>query len=202
MLLGLTACGYASQYSCKGYPDAVNCASVSESYEHRFEKGVNGADSSSGNSSKTSQETSRYVGQAESLIGRPIVSAPRVYRVWVAPWRDRKNNLHEAAVVYTMIDPGDWVYGAKPKTVQSGIARDILPRVSRSVERAERSKPAGNGGPTLPGLDAIRKSIGNSGAGDPQRGSRQVPVPGMPSPVPQGPMSGDDYGDGLGGSMP
>jgi conjugal transfer pilus assembly protein TraV len=39
----------------------------------------------------------------------PLRSAPRILRLWIAPWEDRDGDLHEAAVVHVLVDHGRWL---------------------------------------------------------------------------------------------
>jgi conjugal transfer pilus assembly protein TraV len=40
--------------------------------------------------------------------GSPIRTAPKVVRVWFAPWEDTDGDLHDQAYVYLPIDSGRW----------------------------------------------------------------------------------------------
>lgn len=41
--------------------------------------------------------------------GTPIRSAPKVLRVWIAPWEDTDGDLHDQSYVYLTIDQGRWL---------------------------------------------------------------------------------------------
>jgi conjugal transfer pilus assembly protein TraV len=36
-------------------------------------------------------------------------TAPRVLRLWIAPWEDSDGDLHEASTVHVLIDHGRWL---------------------------------------------------------------------------------------------
>ncbi len=40
--------------------------------------------------------------------GAPIRSAPRILRVWFAPWEDNDGDLHDQSYVYLGVDAGKW----------------------------------------------------------------------------------------------
>ena len=46
-----------------------------------------------------------------SLAPKPLLTQPRVLRVWIAPYEGVNGNLHFPGFVYTVIDPQHWVFG-------------------------------------------------------------------------------------------
>lgn len=117
-----TACGhYKSDFACKGYPDSSVCLSTREAYERRHEQLTNmkkndaGEESAAGNGGSFANRVSAVAGQAEQHLGQPNITAPEVMQVWIAPWRDKNNFLHEASIVYAIVQQSDWTYGRAPK---------------------------------------------------------------------------------------
>lgn len=56
--------------------------------------------------------------------GMPIRSQPRMLRIWVAPWRDEDDTLHDQSYLYVMIDPGQWqIEHSRAATVQKTMRR-------------------------------------------------------------------------------
>lgn len=47
---------------------------------------------------------------------RPVRTAARVMRIWVAPYEDARGDLHAPGFVYTEIEPRRWAYGAAFET--------------------------------------------------------------------------------------
>jgi conjugal transfer pilus assembly protein TraV len=39
----------------------------------------------------------------------PLRTAPRILRLWIAPWEDSDGDLHEASTVHVLIDHGRWL---------------------------------------------------------------------------------------------
>lgn len=154
--LTLTACGhYKSDFSCKGYPEGSYCRPTTEIYAMRHEqltKMKNGEENSNGaaaSASSASDRVAAVAGQTEMQLGQPNIKPPQVMGVWIAPWRDGRNFLHEASLVYAIVDPADWTYGRKPKgadKVASGqMFAPIMSR--RTVEAQSSGKNTGpNGG--------------------------------------------------------
>lgn len=146
----ITGCGnYKSKWGCKGYPESSSCLPATEVYERRHEELVHmkTEESSTENSGSAASRRngasgpSGVAGQAEVQLGRPIVSPPEVLRVWIAPWRDAKNRLHEAALVYAIVKDADWKYGRKPKGLDEASAmKAFAPIMSRqTVETFSKS---------------------------------------------------------------
>jgi hypothetical protein len=81
-----------------------------------------------------------------------MVSAPKVVRVWVAPWRDEKNRLHEASFLYMMIEDSDWVYGRERRRIPTKQrARGVIvPTMSNMIERPNQRDRRGPDGQQQP----------------------------------------------------
>ena len=43
--------------------------------------------------------------------GRPVREAAQVMRIWVAPWIDKKDDLHYPSYVFTEVQPRRWTFG-------------------------------------------------------------------------------------------
>lgn len=46
---------------------------------------------------------------AAPMSGMPIRKPPLILRVWVAPYEDEANDLHDQSYFYTMVHPGEWM---------------------------------------------------------------------------------------------
>jgi type IV conjugative transfer system lipoprotein TraV len=122
----LSACGhYKTDFACKGYPEGSLCLSTSDVYKRRHEqltkmKKENPEESSSSSGVAVADRVSAVAGPAENHLGQPNITAPRVIQVWIAPWRDHNNFLHEASIVYAIVQQSDWTYGRAPKGLTRG----------------------------------------------------------------------------------
>lgn len=112
-----------SKFACKA-PAGTTCTSVSGVY----------ANSSFNNSSarpvSQQADTSGVPAPAGATAfpvlaaGMPIRSQPRMLRIWLAPWRDEDDTLHDQAYMYVMVDPGKWlVERSRDATVQRTMTR-------------------------------------------------------------------------------
>jgi conjugal transfer pilus assembly protein TraV len=63
----------------------------------------------------TATMTTPRLANADAALPKPLYSPPRILTLWVAPWTDRDNVLHDAALVHVPIDHGHWLIGqARP----------------------------------------------------------------------------------------
>ena len=60
--------------------------------------------------SKPSFPLARYADSPPPPISDPALrSEPRVLRLWIAPWEDSDGDLHDAAFVHVVVEPGRWL---------------------------------------------------------------------------------------------
>ncbi|MEW6542470.1 MAG: type IV conjugative transfer system lipoprotein TraV [Nitrospirota bacterium] len=215
----LNGCSYGQSFSCKGYPEGVRCQDVMTVYENRQaidkmvqsgdEPGGWGLDGTSSGATSVGMPPPPTIESAPGApLGQPAITPPKVARVWIAPWRDEKNRLHEASVVYMMVEESDWVYGQRPRQATPSRGRgSIVPTVSALIERpgqhrnAEGVDPAGTDPLGRPGRERMVQ---------PPRPPMMMPtLPNtrMPSGVPMVPMVpmgspdtavGEIMGEGMG----
>lgn len=154
--LAVSGClGYSSEYGCKGYPDGVNCQSVSSVYDLDHETSTTAP---RGGSDKLSGTTSQlHLSSEGPTLGRPVVTPPEVLRVWIMPWRDADNRLHEGSYVYVLVKESDFAYGVpilsegrkKKKRVITPL-RGIIDEPGQP--REELSPPPSSSSPQSPSL--------------------------------------------------
>jgi conjugal transfer pilus assembly protein TraV len=121
-LLGLSGCastlsgvGGTATYACQA-PVGAQCTSVSGVYANAGQ----GARQLLGSQQPRSVESGALgAAPTPSAITVPAPSsavapatlrtAPRVLRLWIAPWEDSDGDLHEASTVHVLIDHGRWL---------------------------------------------------------------------------------------------
>jgi conjugal transfer pilus assembly protein TraV len=67
--------------------------------------------------------------------GTPIRSAPKVLRVWIAPWEDTDGDLHDQSYVYLTIDQGRWLIDHNRRRIADAFG-PIRPPAQRSASSA------------------------------------------------------------------
>jgi len=118
------------KFACKA-PDGVSCTSVSGVYANAQQNNLPALQSSARAAGKapapaTDGAPARPGTSALSVLaaGMPIRSQPRMLRVWIAPWRDEDDTLHDQSYLYVMIDPGQWqIEHSRAATVQRTMRR-------------------------------------------------------------------------------
>jgi len=114
----------------------------------KMKNGEEGADQVAAPPSSASDRVAAVAGQTDLQLGQPNIKPPQVIGVWIAPWRDGRNFLHDASLVYAIVEPADWTYGRKPKGAdKTGSGQIFAPLMSRrTVSRNHREKEQGRTG--------------------------------------------------------
>ena len=126
-----------SEFACRA-PDGVVCTSVSGVYANTVAGTLPArqADHPQGVAPESAAEIQQKgpadpprpygatppAGTAPST-GTPLLSAPRVLRLWLAPWVDEDGDLHDQAYLYVMWHRGEWQLGH----TEAGIRRRFAP---------------------------------------------------------------------------
>ena len=117
LALLLVGCVSGPKYAC-GVPQGVTCQPVSAVYaesstsalarQHVDEFEETTADVAS--EDRSAMQPAKVPGTVVATVepGEPILTAPRVLRLWVAPWEDAAGDLHGETYLYLRIDDGRW----------------------------------------------------------------------------------------------
>jgi conjugal transfer pilus assembly protein TraV len=142
LLPALTACANMagldgkSEFACKA-PDGVVCTSVSGVYANtlagtlpaRREGYAQSAAPDSGSEAKPkgpADPLKPYSAEPPAgtalAAGTPLLSPPRVLRLWLAPWVDEDGDLHDQVYLYVMWHRGEWQLGHTEAGIRSRFA--------------------------------------------------------------------------------
>lgn len=159
-LLLLSGC--SASYSCKGYPETVQCKSAREvydltNYRDSLEKGKGeNADcpecgdnpGNPGNPELTLSPAQYASTEAVQGLGYrgplPLRSAAQIMRVWMAPWESMDGALHLPTYLYAEVVERRWSIGER----RMEVAPQITPLLDRSLPEAPgraQKKPAVKG---------------------------------------------------------
>lgn len=123
-------CGCASlsgydatdKFACKA-PEGILCESMTGIYENAQQQNLPGQKVNlKGKAAAASSDTNTTA--ASSVLtkpissGTPIRSAPRVLRVWFAPWEDTDGDLHDQSYVYLPVNAGRWLIEHNRRRIQ------------------------------------------------------------------------------------
>lgn len=190
-----------TEFGCKGFPEGASCQAVSQVLALdpsetggylSAEGGRRGAGASAGAPNDAAPQASdrsrAAAGEIPVQLGTPILRAPEVLRVWLAPWTDEQDRLHEASYVYVQAAPPEWAYTGPRR------AGKRLDRLGTSVVPRP---PAGLGtGAAQPG---------GASAGRPAPAAAGVLPPGSaarPASAPGGKAAGTGAGTGQASAGP
>lgn len=77
--------------------------------------------------------------------GQPLRTPPRVLRIWMAPFEDADNDLHDQKYLYVTVHTGRWLLEANQVNVQPQF-KQVFPLAKREAD--------GDSGPAVPQVDA------------------------------------------------
>lgn len=93
---------------------------------------------------------------AAPTTGMPIRKPPLILRVWVAPYEDEAQDLHDQSYFYTMVHPGEWMIEANRNHLRNqfrpvaapvgGVPKAADPDTAAQRQRTQQQAPYG----TLP----------------------------------------------------
>jgi conjugal transfer pilus assembly protein TraV len=108
-----------SEFACKA-PEGILCESMSGIYANAQANNLPGQRVNRGGRGDAPAEVSQAKGVMTKPIysGTPIRSAPRVLRVWFAPWEDSDGDLHDQSYVYLPVDSGRWLIEHNRRRIQ------------------------------------------------------------------------------------
>ena len=144
-----------SEFACRA-PDGVVCTSVSGVYANTVAGTLptRQADHPQGVAPESAAEIQQK-GQADTprpyaakppastapAAGTPLLSPPKVLRLWLAPWVDEDGDLHDQAYLYVMWHRGEWQLGHTEARVRSQFA-PIAPISAVPVAAPTGARPA------------------------------------------------------------
>jgi conjugal transfer pilus assembly protein TraV len=104
--------------------------------------------------------------RAPLTSGTPLRSAPRILRIWIAPYEDSEGDLRDQSHIYVTVDRGRWQIEHTRRAIQERFApiRAVSP---------SSGPPAASTGPAR-GADATGLTP------PPLRSSELAPIPGTP----------------------
>ena len=176
-LIALTVAGLlascASTYPC-GEPTSGKCASVTDNYQRSYTNYTNPDDldnpgmfgSSGGSSSSSKSEPVKMNFQKYSQLpadGAPLLSTPKMIRIWITPYTDNDNIYHDQSYEYVIVDRGRWNFSNNRMLSDDGGLKDVsAAQVSTTKEgygsfglASQPPKSAGPATPNIPGFPAL-----------------------------------------------
>jgi conjugal transfer pilus assembly protein TraV len=140
----------ASTFTCKA-PDGVSCTSVSGVYANSVANKLPSSTSTPADKHDTpsqpdNADTTNKVDkpaatkalpsygsiaslrQAAHTSGDPVLSPPRILRIWLAPWEDPDGDLRDQSYLYVMWNRGEWnIQHSRSKIMNQYAPVSLLP---------------------------------------------------------------------------
>lgn len=155
----------SSTFACKA-PDGVACTSVSGVYANP--PVAEGAAQSKSGAIKPAEKPGegKAMKPSEPVLpsygatkffheipanGTPILTPPRVLRVWVAPWKDQDGDLRDQSFLYVMWDRGEW----NLQHTSDQILRQYAPVRMKSAATTGGGSQAGSDKTLAPDAEAL-----------------------------------------------
>lgn len=148
-------------FSCKA-PDGISCASLSGVYANAVQNNLPGQ-RPQGNASSSADggQVSARLTKSSLQAGDPLRSAQKVRRVWLAPWEDEDEVLHDQSYFYMVVDVGRWQIEHSRRQASERYRPVMAPRTfapqateggerqSLQMERSPRALPSQSASPLL-----------------------------------------------------
>jgi conjugal transfer pilus assembly protein TraV len=167
----ISGIGGSSSLACP-LPEENNCRSIVETYkgarppvaatstpkQFDYEDGNKPAPA-------VPERTVSYVAKAEATqavrdtpaTGMPLRTAPRVLRVWIAPYEDENGTLRDQSYAYVVVDQGKWQIEHNQKKIMDQYAPVRASNGTPTPATTQESIPNKSGGLSQ---QEIRKMIG------------------------------------------
>lgn len=107
LMAGCAGVDSESHFKCKA-AEGIGCSSLSGTYANAIEDNLPGSPVKKSSTYNNDDEKEQEITGVAPQTGTPVLSAPVVLRVWVAPWEDGRKVLHDQAYLYAVVDPGHW----------------------------------------------------------------------------------------------
>lgn len=134
-----------SEFACKA-PDGILCESMSGIYANAQAKNLPGQRVNARGEAPVELSQAKGGGNVMTkpiYSGTPIRSAPRLLRVWFAPWEDTDGDLHDQSYVYLPVDSGRWLIEHNRRRIQDNYRPVRAP--SNLAAQAAQAQAAGAG---------------------------------------------------------
>lgn len=132
-----------SKFACKA-PDGVVCTSVSGVYANSVSGSLPSQQHATKGSvdSKAVPDPKPYNASPPTTTapapGTPLLSSPKVLRLWIAPWVDEDGDLHDQSYLYVMWHRGEWQIEHTRRQIQRQFTPVVAPAGYSTPAPAER----------------------------------------------------------------
>ena len=137
-----------SEFACKA-PDGVVCTSVSGVYANALAGALPAQQSQDQDPDQAKATREAVEGEPKPYAatvsvtstpapGTPLLSPPKVLRLWLAPRLDADGDLHDASYLYVMWHRGEWQIEHTRRQIQRQFTPVSAPITSRATDASAR----------------------------------------------------------------
>ena len=178
LMLGLAGCASMTgldgqgSFSCKA-PDGISCASLSGVYANAVQNNLPGQRPAV--KPVNALNAQARIDAMAPRSGDPLRSAQKVRRVWLAPWEDDDEVLHDQSYFYMVVDSGRWQIEHSRRKATEAYRPVVPPKVfapqspptgGQSLQMERASPPNGAMSPTAPPGSSARSLPSIPGEGE------------------------------------
>lgn len=159
--------GCASDYPC-GEPGKGQCLSMTDNYKRSYSSYTNPDDLEGGihwgSSSKTPINMSFNKYAQIPTDGAPLLSTPKMVRIWITPFTDGDNIYHDQSYEYLIVDKGHWNYSNNKLLIENNLknvspAQVVVNNRSGLGDKPKSENPVLSGFPAINALQNQRAPI-------------------------------------------
>ena len=168
----LSGVGGHEGYACKA-PEGVLCTSIAGVYSNSVQNNLPSQRVEKRSADPvpppaTMKRTAPIAGSATD--GGSIRSAPRILRVWIAPWEDSDGDLQDQSHVYVVVDSGRWLIEHRRAAIRNAfmpiMAPTPAPPLPSNAGSAPEGEPASLSQPVAPFSPQMRAPAPNESKQD------------------------------------
>ena len=137
----MSGLGGSTDLACP-MPDGSTCKSMSEAYKDTYRKSSSASAPPSYADTQSAVEATASKPQRPTLsaeIGSPLLTGPRLMRIFIGPWTDANDNLMEGRRVFVKIEDSRW----RLDHVKASLYRAYAPITSSAPSPSPSSSPEG-----------------------------------------------------------
>jgi conjugal transfer pilus assembly protein TraV len=138
----LAGVGGSTEYACP-MPEGSNCKSMSQTYQDSFRRKSSQAQTQTSSSSTVDVSLSSFSFSSSSVeasvtkpqhpelyaeIGTPLLTGPRVMRIFIVPWTDADDNLMDGRRIFVKVEESHW----RLDHVKASLVRQYAPIIPPS----------------------------------------------------------------------
>ena len=158
----LSGLGGSSELSCP-MPDGSTCKSMSAAYQDSYRKTSLAPTPATYGDAQPAVEATASKPQRPALsaeVGSPLLTGPRLMRIFIGPWTDSDDNLMEGRRIFVKIEDSRWRLDHVKASLYKAYAPISSPAPSNPSAPSSGSATPSSGKPAAADQNAIQTTDG------------------------------------------